>query len=176
MLADDSEKRKVSYKLYPSKQQEALLFELLRSHQQLYNAALQERSEAWQKCGKTITYADQCKSLTVIRQSMPEWTFPNCSSQQMTLRKLDKAFKAFSGGSKPAMHPDIPDSNPFNVTPASASRAMVMAGGLLRVPTGNTGSYASAAWVTFDAVDVPGKVAVSALQISCSATVRGGCR
>ena len=108
ILADDTEKRKVSYKLYPSKQQEILLLELLRSHQQLYNAALQERTEAWQKCGKSISYADQCKSLTLIRQSLPEWTFANCSSQQMTLRKLDKAFQAFFRRIKAGETPGYP--------------------------------------------------------------------
>ncbi len=108
ILADASQKRKVSYRLYPSKQQEVLLFELLRGHQQLYNAALQERSEAWQKCGKSISYADQCKSLTVIRQSLPEWTFANCSSQQMTLRKLDKAFQAFFRRIKAGETPGYP--------------------------------------------------------------------
>lgn len=108
ILIDASEKRKVSYKLYPSKQQETLLLELLRGHQQLYNAALQERSEAWQKCGKSISYNDQCKSLTVIRQSLPEWTVANCSSQQMTLRKLDKAFKAFFRRIKAGETPGYP--------------------------------------------------------------------
>ena len=108
ILAEGPNKRKVSYKLYPSKQQEILLLDLLRGHQQLYNAALQERSEAWQKCGKSITYADQCKSLTTIRQSMPEWTFANCSSQQMTLRKLDKAFKAFFRRIKAGEAPGYP--------------------------------------------------------------------
>ncbi|MHD0644951.1 RNA-guided endonuclease InsQ/TnpB family protein [Pseudomonas aeruginosa] len=102
------QKRKVSYKLYPSKLQEILLLELLRGHQQLYNAALQERSEAWKKCGKSISYADQCKSLTEIRQSMPEWTVANCSSQQMTLRRLDKAFKAFFRRLKAGENPGYP--------------------------------------------------------------------
>jgi putative transposase len=108
ILVEVLEKRKVSYKLYPSKQQEILLYELLRGHQQLYNAALQERSEAWKKCGKSISYADQCKSLTVIRQSLPEWTVANCSSQQMTLRRLDKAFKAFFRRIKAGETPGYP--------------------------------------------------------------------
>ena len=108
ILTDASEKRKASYKLYPSKQQEAMLLELLRGHQQLYNAALQERSEAWKKFGKSISYADQCKSLTIIRQSLPEWTVANCSSQQMTLRKLDKSFKGFFRRIKAGETPGYP--------------------------------------------------------------------
>jgi putative transposase len=98
-------RRKVTYKLYPTSQQEAALQTLLRSHQQLYNAALEERISAWQKARRSISYADQCKSLTEIRQTLPEWRFPNCSSQQMTLRRLNKAFAAFfrrlNAGEKP---------------------------------------------------------------------------
>lgn len=87
-MVEVAAKRKVSYQLYPSQQQGTLLLALLRSHQQLYNAALEERISAWQKQTLSISYADQCKSLTVIRQAMPEWAIPNCSSQQMTLRRL----------------------------------------------------------------------------------------
>lgn len=101
-------KRKVSYRLYPNRQQEALLMALLHSHQQLYNAALEERISAWQKQRLSISYADQCKSLTLIRQSMPEWAFPSCSSQQMTLRRLDKAFKAFFQRIKRGQTPGFP--------------------------------------------------------------------
>lgn len=107
-MAEVAAKRKVSYQLYPSQQQETLLLALLRSHQQLYNAALEERISAWQKQRLGITYADQCKSLTTIRQSMPEWAIPNCSSQQMTLRRLDKAFKAFFQRAKGGKTPGFP--------------------------------------------------------------------
>lgn len=116
-MSELSQKRKVSYKLYPSAQQELLLRELLRSHQTLYNAALQERSEAWSKAQKSISYADQCKSLTIIRQSLPEWTIPNCSSQQMTLRRLDKAFKAFFRRVKAGDEPGYPRFKSINRFP-----------------------------------------------------------
>lgn len=76
-------------------QQAEALQTLLRSHQVLYNAALEERISAWQKKQISISYADQCKSLTEIRQALPEWRLANCSSQQMTLRRLNKAYMAF---------------------------------------------------------------------------------
>lgn len=107
-MVEGAAKRKVSYRLNPNSTQEALLLALLRSHQQLYNAALEERIGAWQKRRLSISYADQCRSLTVIRQSMPEWTIPNCSSQQMTLRRLDKAFKAFFQRAKGGKTPGFP--------------------------------------------------------------------
>lgn len=90
------ERRKLSYKLYPTEAQRQRLGEFLRLHKDLWNAALQERNEAWRKAGKSISYADQCASLTQIRAELPEdWALMNCSSQQITLRRLDKAFKAF---------------------------------------------------------------------------------
>lgn len=90
------ERRKVTYKLYPTEKQKELLSDCLRLHKDLWNAALQERIEAWRKAGKSISYADQTASLTQIRHALPEdWAIMNCSSQQVTLRRLDKAFAAF---------------------------------------------------------------------------------
>ena len=43
--------RKTTYRLYPTPKQAIALDALLRSHQQLYNAALEERISAWSKAG-----------------------------------------------------------------------------------------------------------------------------
>ena len=94
-MQDETQKRKVNYCLYPTPRQAEALGVLLRSHQQLYNAALEERISAWKMARKSISYANQCASLTEIRRDLPEWAEANCSSQQMTLRRLDKAFSAF---------------------------------------------------------------------------------
>jgi putative transposase len=48
------------------------LAELRESHQQLYNAALEERISAWTKAKLSISYEDQWKSLTVLRNNFPE--------------------------------------------------------------------------------------------------------
>ena len=87
--------RKVTYRLYPSRTQSAALSAALRLHQQLYNAALEQRIDAYRRRGVSLTYADQCHDLTTLRQECPEFATLNCSSQQVTLRRLDKAFKAF---------------------------------------------------------------------------------
>ena len=108
MVQQEPQKRKVSYKLYPTPKQALALEALLRSHQQLYNAALEERVSAWSKAKKSISYANQCKSLTVLRTDLPEWQSANCSSQQMTLRRLDKAFGAFFRRVKAGQTPGFP--------------------------------------------------------------------
>ena len=101
--------RKTTYRLYPTPKQAGAMADLLRSHQQLYNAALEERISAWSKAGKSISYADQCKSLTLLRKELPEWRdAANCSSQQMTLRRLDKAFAAFFRRIKAGQTPGFP--------------------------------------------------------------------
>ena len=109
MMSEARNLRKTTYRLYPTPKQAVALDALLRSHQQLYNAALEERISAWSKAGKSISYADQCKSLTVLRRDLPEWAdAANCSSQQMTLRRLDKAFGAFFRRVKAGQTPGFP--------------------------------------------------------------------
>lgn len=108
MMQPPAQKRKVTYRLYPTPRQAEALDVLLRSHQELYNAALEERIGAWRKARKSISYADQCASLTEIRATLPEWTEANCSSQQMTLRRLDKAFAAFFRRVKAGQAPGFP--------------------------------------------------------------------
>jgi putative transposase len=68
---------------------------MLDAHRQLYNAALEERREAWRH-GVTIRYRDQSAQLAEIRRADPDaqgrWSF---TSQQQTLRRLDRAFQGF---------------------------------------------------------------------------------
>ena len=83
--------------LRPTAKQATALSEMLADHCSLYNGALQERRDAYRHVSKTtIRYVDQSAQLKDIRGFDPErqgrWSF---SSQQATLRRLDKAFVAF---------------------------------------------------------------------------------
>ena len=103
------ERRKITYRLYPTATQAALLSDLLRRHKDLWNAALQERIDAYQKAAKSISYQDQCASLTEIRGELPDdWATMNCSSQQVTLRRLSKAFDNFFGRIAKGQTPGFP--------------------------------------------------------------------
>jgi transposase len=69
------------------------------------NAALEERREAYKRVKVSIRYGDQSVQLKEVRAYDPaqaRWSF---SSQQATLRRLDKAFQAFfrrvKAGDKP---------------------------------------------------------------------------
>jgi putative transposase len=61
----------------------------------LYNAALQERRDAWAHGQTRIRYGDQSAQLTEIRAARPDVAVWSFSSQQATLRRLNKAFAGF---------------------------------------------------------------------------------
>jgi putative transposase len=46
---------------------------VLRRCRELYNAGLQERREAWQKCGASLTFASQSAQLPQIKEVRLEY-------------------------------------------------------------------------------------------------------
>ncbi|PZH14266.1 transposase [Streptomyces sp. NTH33] len=102
--------RAYKFLLRPTARQVAALGEMLRDHCSLYNGALQERRDAWRHASKTtVRYGDQSAQLKEIRGFDPQrqgrWSF---SSQQATLRRLDKAFQAFFRRVKAGEKPGYP--------------------------------------------------------------------
>ncbi|RLU87531.1 transposase [Streptomyces griseocarneus] len=102
--------RAYKFLLRPTKGQAAALTDMLRDHCSLYNGALQERRDAYRHVSKTsIKYGDQSAQLKEIRAFDPEcqgrWSF---SSQQATLRRLDRAFAAFFRRVKDGQAPGYP--------------------------------------------------------------------
>ncbi|MFI1398061.1 RNA-guided endonuclease InsQ/TnpB family protein [Streptomyces sp. NPDC020681] len=96
--------------LRPTVRQGQALGEMLRDHCSLYNGALQERRDAYRHSSKTsIKYGQQSAQLKEIRAFDPEsqgrWSF---SSQQATLRRLDKAMQAFFRRVKAGEKPGYP--------------------------------------------------------------------
>ena len=102
------ERRKVSFKLYPNAEQAERLSAWLRLHCELYNAALQERIEAYRKAGKSISYFDQQNVLPEIKAARPELAELGSHALQQTLRKLDLAFQAFFRRVKAGQTPGFP--------------------------------------------------------------------
>lgn len=60
----------------------------------LYNAALQERREAWRMQKISLNYYNQASQLKEIRDA-GNLTLANYSACQDVLRRVDKTFKAF---------------------------------------------------------------------------------
>ncbi|MEV5740653.1 transposase [Microbispora rosea] len=102
-------RRSFKFLLRLTARQAAALAACLEDHRQLYNAALEHRRTAYRKAGVSIRYGDQSADLKHIRADDPEgqgrWSF---SSQQATLRRLDKAFRAFFGRVKVGRTPGFP--------------------------------------------------------------------
>jgi putative transposase len=82
------------YRLYPSRSQAVLLTEQLAEACRLYNAALQERRDAWRINHVSISYYMQAAQLKEIRAD-GNCCIANYGVCQDILRRLDKAFKAF---------------------------------------------------------------------------------
>jgi len=102
-------RRSYKFLLRPTRRQEIALAACLEDHRTLYNAALEHRRTAYRMAGVTIRYGDQSAELKHIRADDPDgqgrWSF---SSQQATLRRLDKAFAAFFRRVKAGQKPGFP--------------------------------------------------------------------
>ena len=66
-----------------------------KQQRELWNAALQERIDAYKKAHKSISNYDQYKSLTEIRQDDEEYGKYHAQCQHSSLNKLHKSFTAF---------------------------------------------------------------------------------
>lgn len=88
-------RRAYVFRLRPTSRQHIALAACVESHRELYNAALQERRDAWAQSKTRIYYGDQSAQLTEIRAARPDQAVWSFSSQQATLRRLNKAFAGF---------------------------------------------------------------------------------
>ena len=82
------------YRLYPTRKQAEFLTAQLGEACRLYNAALQERRDAYRISGKSLNYYDQANQLKEIRAG-GDLTLENFSCCQDVLRRVDKTFKSF---------------------------------------------------------------------------------
>lgn len=88
-------KRKVTYRLYPTKRQHEEMLSLFDAHRRLYNAALEQRSWAYRSQKKSLRFSEQCKDLTLLRREDDVFGSINAQSCQVTLKRLDLAFQHF---------------------------------------------------------------------------------
>ncbi|MCW5970611.1 MAG: transposase [Blastocatellales bacterium] len=82
------------YRLFPTKKQTEFLDTQLAEAQGLYNAALQERRDAYNISHVSINYYNQANQLKEIRAD-GDCGLENFSCCQDVLRRVDKTFKAF---------------------------------------------------------------------------------
>ena len=71
-------RRAYVFRLRPTARQHIALAACVDAHRELYNAALQERRDAWSHSKTRISYGDQSAQLTEIRSARPDqavWSF-----------------------------------------------------------------------------------------------------
>ena len=90
--------RRVTYKLYPDRQQEAKLHYWRRLHASLYNAAVYNRKTQYQKFGHSVNYLEQQNSLPEFKKVWPEYKELGSHALQATLKRVDFAFTRFFKG------------------------------------------------------------------------------
>jgi len=104
------------YRVYNTRLQAEALDIQLEEARTLYNSALQERRDAYQTAGISLTYYDQANQLKAIRAD-ENLGLANFSACQDVLRRVDKSFKAFfsrvKAGDKPG-YPRFKSRNRFD--------------------------------------------------------------
>jgi len=100
-------RKNFKYKIYSTKTQGIVLDHQLAEACRLYNAAIQERRDAYKIAGKSINYYDQANQLKEIRAA-GDLELANFSCCQDVLRRVDKAFQAFFRRVKAGEKPGYP--------------------------------------------------------------------
>ena len=96
------------YRLYPTRKQTQAIDEMLETHRRIYNDALAERKNSWEESQESVSYGKQSASYKIARESNEYYQRTNFSSVQRTLKRLDKAFKAFFRRVKSGETPGYP--------------------------------------------------------------------
>ena len=102
-------RRSYKFLLRPTRNQVATLEACLEDTRQLYNAALEERREAWRMRKAQVSFYSQDAQLKEIRAADPErygrWAF---TCERAAIRRLDRAFQAFFRRVKAGEKPGYP--------------------------------------------------------------------
>ena len=82
------------YRLYPTTKQAEQLTWILDRCRELYNAALEERREAYRMAGKSLSYNKQAGELPGVKDVRPEYKQVGSQVLQDVLKRVDHAFQA----------------------------------------------------------------------------------
>jgi len=100
--------RTFRYRLHPTFRQSLALTAQLNYQRELYNAALEERIGAWKWNHRSVSYVDQCRTLTGLSDLRPEVLASGTVLCRGTLKRLDRAFAAFYRRVKSGETPGFP--------------------------------------------------------------------
>lgn len=100
--------RTYRHRIYPTRGQWLALEAQLGFACELYNAALEQRREAWRRQPRSINYVAQCRDLTELRAAGLGPPEMNWHAMRDPLRRLDRAFAAFFRRLKAGEKPGYP--------------------------------------------------------------------
>ncbi len=104
-----TETRALTYKLYPSASQEALMLRKLGLLRDLWNAALEQRILAWSRDKRAISLSEQEKELAAVRTQVADWSgLVHTHEAQIVLKRLKLAFDAFFRRVRAGQTPGFP--------------------------------------------------------------------
>lgn len=90
--------RRVTFRLYPTRQQETTLHYWRKLHCSLYNAAIYNRKTQYQKFSHSVDYFQQQNSLSAFKECFPEFKSLGSHALQATLKRVDYSFNRFFRG------------------------------------------------------------------------------
>ena len=90
--------RRVTFRLYPNKSQEAKMHYWRRLHKDLFNACLAERKTVYQRAGRSIDYFEQQNALPDFKEYWQEYKELGSQALQATVKRVDFAFQRFFQG------------------------------------------------------------------------------
>jgi len=112
MAQEGSRCRTFRYRLHPTKLQIQALLLQQRYQCELYNAALEERIGAWNWERRSVSFFDQCRTLTSMKECRPEVVVSGITLCRGTLKRLDRAYGAFFRRVKRGETPGFPRFKP----------------------------------------------------------------
>jgi putative transposase len=90
--------RRTTFRLYPTQAQEKTLYAWRRLHGYLYNSALADRRDSYQKEGVSVNYFDQQNRLPDFKKVWTEYKELGSHALQATLKRVDFAYQRFFTG------------------------------------------------------------------------------
>lgn len=96
------------FRVWTSAKQAAVLAQMLETHRRLYNDCLAQRKTAYETEKRPVSYSQQSAWFKGERRANVWYDGTNFSSAQATMRRLDRAFKAFFRRVKTGEKPGYP--------------------------------------------------------------------
>jgi putative transposase len=96
------------YRLYPTRAQDAALRWTCERLRELYNAALEERRDAYRRQGASLSGYGQMAELKAVREARPEYAGIHVHLLQDAITRLDRAYRAFFRRLKAGERPGFP--------------------------------------------------------------------